>query len=147
MKMSDVFEGMVVLDSSCGKVGGGCLEIGDDLGWIAHFGVHNERDINESNEAAIHAIYAINNHDRMVEELKSKTDMLALVVEEKSRMTEEIAELKRSIEAAMRIKELWLPMCAFSVDPPGHYREIEALHKMANKFEKALAKLNQEGEE
>ena len=123
MKMSDVFEGRVVLDSSCGKVGGGCLEIGDDLGWIAHVGIHNERDINESNEAAIHAIYAINNHDRMVEE---------------------IAALKGAIEAAVRIKELWLPTIAFSDNPPEHYAEIEALHKMANKFEIALAKLSKD---
>ncbi|CAM0104917.1 hypothetical protein PODOV084v1_p0021 [Vibrio phage 340E47.2] len=63
------------------------------------------------------------------------------------RMVEEIAELKGAIEAAVRIKELWLPMGAFSDSPPEHYAEIEALHKMANKFEKALAKLNQEGEE
>ncbi|AUS01499.1 hypothetical protein NVP1286O_08 [Vibrio phage 1.286.O._10N.286.55.C4] len=80
MKMSDVFEGRVVLDSSCGKVGGGCLEIGDDLGWIAHFGIHNERDINESNEAAIHAIYAINNHDRMVEEITELQAALELMI-------------------------------------------------------------------
>ncbi|CAH9015599.1 coil containing protein [Vibrio phage 120E34-1] len=71
-----------------------------------------------------HAVHAINNHDRMVEE---------------------IAELKAAIEAAVRIKELWLPMSAFSDSPPEHCAEIEALHKMANKFEKSLAKLNQEG--
>ncbi|AUR98140.1 coil containing protein [Vibrio phage 1.247.A._10N.261.54.E12] len=62
------------------------------------------------------------------------------------RMVEEIAELKGAIEAAVRIKELWLPMGAFSDSPPECYAEIEALHEMANKFEKALAKLNQEGE-
>ncbi|AUR99169.1 hypothetical protein NVP1263B_09 [Vibrio phage 1.263.B._10N.286.51.B1] len=82
MKMSDIFEGRVVLDSSCGKVGGGCLEIGDDLGWIAHFGVHNDRDVNESNEAAIHAIYAINNHDRMVEEIADLRKGLKIMIEQ-----------------------------------------------------------------
>ena len=81
MKMSDVFDGRVVLDSSCGKVGGGCLEIGDDLGWIAHFGVHNDRDVNESNEVAIHAIYAINNHDRMVEEIAELREALCDVID------------------------------------------------------------------
>ncbi|CAM0101898.1 hypothetical protein MYOV072v1_p0032 [Vibrio phage 207E29.1] len=144
MKMSDVFEGMVVLDSSCGKVGGGCLEIGDDLGWIAHFGVHNERDINESNEAAIHAIYAINNHDRMVEELKSKTDMLALVVEEKSRMTEEIAELKAALVGFIEdVGVIYSPTGRCGCDEK-HYTitsgEIDDIKLL-------LEKLNQEGEE
>lgn len=40
------------------------------------------------------------------------------------RMVEEIAELKGAIEAAVRIKELWLPMGAFSDSPPEHYAEI-----------------------
>ena len=68
-------------------------------------------------------VKSINNHDRMVEE---------------------IAELKGAIEAAVRIKELWLPTIAFSDNPPEHYAEIEALHKMANKFERALAKLSKD---
>ncbi len=79
-----------------------------------------------SSEPCVFICDVVNNHDRMVEE---------------------IAELKGAIESAVRIKELWLPMGAFSDSPPEHYAEIEALHKMANKFEKALAKLNQEGEE
>lgn len=37
-------------------------------------------------------------HDRLVEELQAKTDMMAVMVEEKSRLTEENAELRELVK-------------------------------------------------
>ncbi|AUR90664.1 hypothetical protein NVP1149O_10 [Vibrio phage 1.149.O._10N.286.55.A12] len=76
----------------------------------------------------------------------SKLDLMVscIAINNHDRMVEEIAALKGAIEAAVRIKELWLPTIAFSDNPPEHYAEIEALHKMANKFEIALAKLSKD---
>ncbi|AUR98226.1 coil containing protein [Vibrio phage 1.248.O._10N.261.54.F1] len=71
-------------------------------------------------------------------------DLICEAINNHDRMVEDIAELKGAIEAAVRIKELWLPMGAFSDNPPEHCAEIEALHKMANKFERALAKLSKD---
>lgn len=99
MKMSDVFNGKVVVDSSSGAVGGGCVEIGDDNGWVAHFGVYHERDINESNELAIYSAHAINNHDRLTEENKQLRDLLRKINEgncayiENGKMYEDIENL------------------------------------------------------
>lgn len=79
IKMSDLFNGKVIVDSSSGKVGAGCNEIGDDDGWIAHFGYSCEFTTQDSHEMATYAAHAINNHDRLVEENKRLRESLKSV--------------------------------------------------------------------
>lgn len=57
-----------------------------------------------------------------------------------SKQAERIKELEEVIEASLRVKNLWLPVGAFSDCPPENYREIEALHIMHNKLKEALNK-------
>ncbi|CAM0044266.1 hypothetical protein VPHK394_0032 [Vibrio phage K394] len=81
LKMSEMFKGKVVVDSSTGAVGGGCVEIGDNDGWIAHFGYSGDFSKSDSNEMATYAAHAINNHDRLVEENAELREVLKLLVE------------------------------------------------------------------
>ena len=71
------------------------------------------------------------------DELQAKTDLLALVIVEKTGLVEENAELREAIESAMRIKDLWLP---FHVVANEHEGEAVPLHKMYNRFYQLLNK-------
>ena len=51
-----------------------------------------------------------------------------------------INELVANIEAAMGIKDLWLPSGGFADNPPENYGEMEALAIMARNFENVIAK-------
>ena len=64
--------------------------------------------------------------------------------QELTTLRQQNAELVEAIQSAINIKQLWLPVGSFSDCPPEDYRELEALHLMANKFKKLLEMCNEE---
>lgn len=67
----------------------------------------------------------------------SHTGAVAHVINNYDRLQQENAELREAIEAAMRVKDLWLP---FHIVTNEHEGEAIALHRMYNNFEQLLNK-------
>lgn len=140
MKMSDVFD--LPLQRAVNE-----LAIVDKndcvVGWADAFSGEVARDC---------IVESINNHDRLIEEnkqqresldafrdlVKAQTKTMSELNEENLALQQENADLRESLEGAMRIKDLWLPMHIVANE---HEGEAVALHSMYKNFEAVLSKI------
>ena len=76
------------------------------------------------------------NQEELIE-LENKVTALKL---KNGQLEQENAELREALVGALIIKSLWLPQGFFADNPPENYQEFEALHLMADRFEKLLNK-------
>lgn len=139
LKMSDVFELPVSRDG---------FKLKDKCGVSGEMHVAKFADLS----TCVYAELAINNHDRLVEEnkqqresldafkdlVKAQTKMLNDLNEENNLQCETKSGAIEAIEAAMRVKELWLPMHIVANE---HEGEAIALHSMYKNFEAVLSKI------
>ena len=75
--------------------------------------------------------------NRYEEITQAQADYIEDATNNHDRLEQENAELRGAIEAAMRIKDLWLP---FHIVTNEHEGEAIPLHRMYNRFDQLLNK-------